>query len=465
MADNNIDTEEREPLSSAEADPMEAPTEHDEEATPPPEKPVGSHSTSNVYHAILINFMSHFHEKSTPYPNDHEFSSEDLRAVTPNDVCVYLNKKAFGRANPGLNDKLTSNWSGVEFIRKAIDHYMPQDNNPAKSSQVKTLMDSIRLLSTRTGGGFSRFPQDSTAESALTEQDPLFESNVTAAQLLNKLHSRNAQFLSIIQSMDSTIRTLNRAVQQMKRALESHNVEMPDNDVTSLPMLDHTATTVLVAQLNEEENGLAAELKKLTNYTSYPASMRTTGIKVGPDGFVTFFNEMGKEMDLPEGFELPTCDLIDAWTAWLKGFPNHKFQTSTVDGEEESLVSAPIKPLRNMKLGSIPSSLKKKYKDGWRPILQHMTAAVEQMLAGVPPSEMDETFINATFTAAMDVLIDKLPTMVDGKNERSKTWKVATWSRKIREVKPKKQETHGPEESSAYLMKEGDEADIEGHEV
>ena len=62
-----------------------------------------------------------------------------------------------------------------------------------------------------------------------------------------------------------------------------------------------------------------------------------------------------------------------------------------------------------------------------------MTSNIDHILIGVSPSEMDDSFINSTFSAAMDALVAKIPSMIDGKNERSKTWKVATWSRKIRE--------------------------------
>lgn len=68
-----------------------------------------------------------------------------------------------------------------------------------------------------------------------------------------------------------------------------------------------------------------------------------------------------------------------------------------------------------------------------RPILQYMVSSIDHMLTGVSPSEMDDSFINSTFSAAMDALISRIPAMIDGKHEKSKTWKVATWSRKIRE--------------------------------
>ena len=106
------------------------------------------------YHAILTSFMSHFHQKSTPYPPDHVFTDEDLLAVTPNQVCAYLNAKAFGKSSPGAHDKLSCNSAGVEFARKAIGHCMPhrdldwdvvsKTGNPVRPSQVRCLMERIR---------------------------------------------------------------------------------------------------------------------------------------------------------------------------------------------------------------------------------------------------------------------------------------------------------------------------------
>lgn len=53
-------------------------------------------------------------------------------------------------------------------------------------------------------------------------------------------------------------------------------------------------------------------------------------------------------------------------------------------------------------------------------------------------ADMDEAFIGSVFDAAMETLVFKNPNMFAGNNERSKTWKVATWSRKIREQKGKR---------------------------
>ena len=336
---------------------------------------------SSRYHAIFVNFMSYVHEKSTPYAQDHEFIPDDLMHITAANVCAYLNIKAFGKANPGADDKLISNFRGVDFIRKAIDHCMPEENNPTRSSEVRSLLEKVHSIGRNIGGDNKPFPQDQAVDLAATAPNfPIETNNDTTARMLLNMHNRHMQFLSVIQSMDSTIRTLAKTVQQMKRALESHNLQIQNElgasdeqahqDFTSMPMVDNAETTALVNKLKEEESIIAAALNSLTDNKEsvQPPSMVTTSIKLGLDGYCLFYNEMGKEFDLPEGFELPTCDLIEAWTAWLTGFPDHKFRVTktTEEGDAETLVDAPIKPLRKMKLGSVPVSLKKKYKDGWR---------------------------------------------------------------------------------------------------
>jgi hypothetical protein len=439
---DNIDLEEHAADYAAAAT---LPHEDVEDAIAPPADESTNHSPRS--YSIFLNFMSHFHEKSTPYPQEHIFSPEDLQAITPNAIVSYLNVKAFGKSNPGSYEKLISNWAGVEFIRKAIGQYMPQrdyewdvvnkSGNPVKSTQVQCLMDRIRSLETRKVEGDINGAILPASSHVGEEQ----------ASHLRKMHARNVQFLHIVQTMDSTIKTLSKSVNQMKRMLESQNLQIrnemiglsngegQDAGMPSLPPMDHVTTASLVTRLKEEETEVAETLHELNNEeAALQPDVGVVTLRLGPDGYCKFYNELGKATDIPEGFELPTCDLIDAWNFWLIGFPNHKFRMPKASDEgEDTLVDAPIKPLRETKLGSIPSSLKKKYKDGWRPILKTMETDVEHMLEGVPPAEMDESFITATYTAAIEALIRKAPALFDGKAERSKSWKVATWSRKIRE--------------------------------
>ena len=114
---------------------------------------------------------------------------------------------------------------------------------------------------------------------------------------------------------------------------------------------------------------------------------------------------------------------------WLIGFPDHKIRNS-----KNEIVAAPIKPLRLISLGNVHQSAKKKMKDGWRPILIFMQAELEQDLDDMPLPSIDEQFIKMTYDTAMAALQTKAPNLMSGKNEQKhQSWKVATWSRKIRE--------------------------------
>lgn len=436
----HIDMEEQPSRSDVAA----APLDHDDDETVP-SKALTSSQSHPRSRTIFINFMSYHHEKTKPYPQDHEFTVEDFMTVTPQNICDYLAIVAFGKANPNESTKLISNYSRVDFVRGAIRHHLPKENNPAASDEVKTFMERIRSLT----GIKEVNPTHTSSENGSAEAT----DGVTTIQMLRKMHSRNTQFLNIIQSMDSTIRTLTKTMNKMKKTLESNNLQIQNEMVEgaeengeSLSM-DHSETISLMNKFKEEENSIAAALDNLTGNKEDPAAgpplIRTSSMTLGTDGYCTFYNGDNKPLYFPEGFDLPTCDLNEAWTAWLTGFPKHKFRVkkSTEDSDVEAVVDAPIKPLRDMRLGCIPQSLKKKYKDGWRPILQYMTAGVENMLSGVSPSKMDEKFINSSFAAAKQALMDNAPEILEGKIDKFKTWKVATWSRKIREHTANKRRT------------------------
>lgn len=52
-------------------------------------------------------------------------------------------------------------------------------------------------------------------------------------------------------------------------------------------------------------------------------------------------------------------DLLQAWRHWITGFPDFKMRNN-----KNEIVDAPIRPLRRVTIGTIPRSLKKKFKDG-----------------------------------------------------------------------------------------------------
>jgi len=104
------------------------------------------------------------------------------------------------------------------------------------------------------------------------------------------------------------------------------------------------------------------------------------------------------------------------------------------DDDDEGVIDAPIRPLRFVNTSDLPQSLKKKFKDGWRPILLSMQGDVADMLQSTPVSEVDEKFVLETYEIAMKKLLAKAPGIcAESGWDRYGSWKVATWSRKIRE--------------------------------
>lgn len=70
-------------------------------------------------HSTQIHIVAYYHQKSEPYPKDHEFEENDLTAITPNDIVRWMNVKAFGTAEPDENAQLVgSSWSSLGFIKK-----------------------------------------------------------------------------------------------------------------------------------------------------------------------------------------------------------------------------------------------------------------------------------------------------------------------------------------------------------
>lgn len=57
------------------------------------------------YYTVLRDFMSYFHQRTIIYPPDHEFTNDELSAITPNDVVNWMNIKLFGTLDPGPTTK------------------------------------------------------------------------------------------------------------------------------------------------------------------------------------------------------------------------------------------------------------------------------------------------------------------------------------------------------------------------
>lgn len=379
-------------------------------------------------------------------------------------MCRWMNVKAFGTPNPGPDAQLTgSGSSSLEFMKKAISFYMPiKDNwnpelkrgNPTRSKEVKEVMHRVIAL-----GGKKK-----KEEPPYDDSHEHYTNGNLAAQvpsdgprgLLQRTCAQNNEFINILSTMGSALRTFTRSVDQMKNALEMNNHairhELTERSVTAATAastesnevfkdsLDGTekmeegsgGEAVDVPNLTEMENAIrecTAEVQDtLQSFIDSSAVNSDMKILIGADGYCTFSNSHGKQVAIPDGFTLPSVDLVKAWRHWIIGFPDFKVKSDSGD-----IIDAPIRPLRLIDSADLPQSLKKKYKDGWRPILCSMTGDVSQMLETTPITAMDEKFVQETYNMAMAALHEKAPGIFSENADKSNTWKVATWSRKVRE--------------------------------
>ncbi|KAL3827031.1 hypothetical protein ACHAXA_007538 [Cyclostephanos tholiformis] len=434
------------------------------------------------YLTILCEFMAFFHEKSIPYPKDHEFTADDLAVITPSDVCKWMKFKAFGTSDPGPDAKLTgSGSSSLEFMKKAVSYYMPvkgnydearKCGNPTRSRQVKDLLHRVAVL----GGKKKRevvaaqYSQVGTQHSH-GQPIPLVAGGGQHG-LLRRVLAQNNEFINILSTMGSALRTFDRSLEQMKSALETSNIAIRhelsnvnkgdgddddgDDELADETMSEGVKTDIpsMEAEMKQHVAQVAETLQDFMN--SNVVTNRDMTVISGADGFCTFgSNDSGKQMDIPEGFVLPSVDLCKAWYHWIAGFPDFK-----VKNDNGEIIDAPIRPLRFVNTTNIPHSLKKTFKDGWRPILLSMIADVAQMLETTPIAAIDAKFVQDSYDVAMKALVQKAPAIFSDYNaEKFSKWKVATWSRKIREQQLGQQQVRRSVESSGATPMDTEDED------
>ncbi|KAL7526952.1 hypothetical protein ACHAXR_001724 [Thalassiosira sp. AJA248-18] len=425
-----------------------------------PLSPNKSTPPSPRYLTILCEFMAFFHKKPKPYPKEHEFAKDELDAITPNDVVKFMNVK----------HEKGSGCSSLEFMKKAISFYMPnkenwdaeqKHGNPTRSQEVKAFMQRV----VASGGSKKKNGLDNNAFPVVPSDGP--------SGMLQRMQDQNNDFINILNTMGSALRTFSRSVEQMKSALETNNIAIRteleegagdggDEDAAAVAPENETAVPELApvldfpaidAEMKEDVAQVAETLQDFMNTNI--VTNRDMRIQSGADGFCTFScSRTGKKMDVPDGFELPSCDLLRAWRYWITGFPDFK-----VRNDNDEIVDSPIRPLRLVNTTDLPQSLKKKFKDGYRPILLSMQGDVAKMLESTPVAAMDDKFVQDSYNMAMSALVQKAPGIfAESSSEKCSQWKVATWSRKIRENHLGQQQVRRRQEQlSSAALKTGEQ--------
>ena len=348
--------------------------------------------------------------------------------------------------------------------------------NPTRSKQVKELLRRVAIL------GGKKKTEEVVGQHSRVQPVPLAVGGGRLG-LLQRVHAQNNDFINILNTMGLALRTFGGSLQQMKSALETSNIAIRheisngaegeeddddgDGDLQEAPadadvaMREGILTDIptLEAEMKQHVARVAETLQDFIN--TNVVTNREMTILSGADGFCTFAsNDSGKQMDVPDGFVLPSVDLCKAWHHWITGFPDFK-----VKKENGEIVDCPIRPLRFINSSNIPHSLKKKFKDGWRPVLLSMTADVAQLLETTPIASMDEKFVQESYNVAFNALAQKAPAIFGDYNaDKCSTWKVATWSRKIREQQLGQQQVRRREESSGMTPMDTEDEDGDGEE-
>ena len=101
---------------------------------------------------------------STNHPNDHNFSDDDLYALTPVQIKKYLCLLAYGKEDPDIDVDLPTacRSSNLEFAKKAISSFMPNRNmtwnnqsnqgNPTRASELNDLIKTVKKREVRKQG-------------------------------------------------------------------------------------------------------------------------------------------------------------------------------------------------------------------------------------------------------------------------------------------------------------------------
>jgi hypothetical protein len=115
--------------------------------------------------------MSSVHrlEAGNDYSIEREYTDDEKRQVTPEELVRWLNLQTFGVPNPGPDDESIRplvRANTLAFWKKAISFYMPnrlhgwrsgsKDGNPTKSAEVNDFVKRIKKLEARKQGADSK---------------------------------------------------------------------------------------------------------------------------------------------------------------------------------------------------------------------------------------------------------------------------------------------------------------------
>lgn len=152
--------------------------------------------------------------------------------------------------------------------------------------------------------------------------------------------------------------------------------------------------------------------------------------------------QLGRFREYAGGFAVPpdfrfvsSVTLRRAWDAWVIGYPGNISTTKDDDGNTIR-TNSPVRPLRFITQNNmIPTAnrARRVWADEWKPVLLVMHDGAKDMIRNIGQNAGAE-LMEASYHAGRAKLQEKYPRLFEGANdERNRQWKVATWSRKVRE--------------------------------
>ena len=126
------------------------------------------------YKSVLCRFMAFKHNrpyhftakgkvKIDAYPKDHQFTQDELVAITPTDVTRWLSLMAYNKTDPTSDDlPIYANHNTLLVHKKSLSYFMPrqmhkwddvrEEGNPTKSARVNKLLKVVEKMETRGEG-------------------------------------------------------------------------------------------------------------------------------------------------------------------------------------------------------------------------------------------------------------------------------------------------------------------------
>ncbi|ETN10651.1 hypothetical protein PPTG_09758 [Phytophthora nicotianae INRA-310] len=120
---------------------------------------------TSQYKRELTRFMSF--KDGVTYSNDRVFTTAELLQVTPDHLCRWMHKQAYGDPEPAEDMKPVHRRSStLEFTKKALSSFMPrvhtswdpvtERGNPTRSDAVNKLIKKVKKFEVRREGADSQ---------------------------------------------------------------------------------------------------------------------------------------------------------------------------------------------------------------------------------------------------------------------------------------------------------------------